>query len=106
MTATRSAAIDGGDALDGPQHCLSPDPFATYTERSNVSPRKRREAAIHATFVICNWEQPEGAPDGWLPTPQQITAKTRDMYRITPTTDDIEAALNEARGFATEPVGD
>lgn len=27
MTATRPAAIDGGDALDGPQHCLSTDPF-------------------------------------------------------------------------------
>ena len=105
MTATRPAAIDGGDSLDGPQHCLSPDPFATSTERSNVSPRKRREATIHATFVICNWEQPEGAPDGWLPTPEQITAKTREMYRITPTTDDIEAALDEARGIDTEPVG-
>lgn len=27
MTTTRPAAIDGGDSLDGPQQCLTPDPF-------------------------------------------------------------------------------
>lgn len=74
-------------------------PETAYRERKRTTPASRIKAARHAIRVMRTWEFPAHLPDGadWWPTAEQITARTRAMYRITPSPEEIRQALDAAR---------